>query len=277
MLAGCVAVFAIVSFGGCSKVRNVQASFSDVTNSISKPETKVPESQLEIRNYLVKWDRRYQQNPNDKFTARSYARALRAARRTEQAVAVLQKAVLSDPKDNNLLADYGKALADAGKFQQAAAVLDRAQVPERPSWSIASAQGSVADQIGNHALAQEYYRQALKIAPGEPRVLSNLGLSYALSRELDKAEKVMRQAAAHPRADTRVLQNLSLVLALRGKFEEAEALQRQVLPASDARANIMAIRRMIAQSNTWREISAIDKKKNRRKQTSRKRTRPSRS
>jgi Flp pilus assembly protein TadD len=176
-------------------------------------------------------------------------------------VAVLQKAVLSDPKDNNLLVDYGKALTDVGKFRQAAEVLERAQTPEQPSWSIASAQGSVADQIGNHALAQDYYKQALKIAPGEPRVLSNLGLSYALSRDLPKAEKVMRQAAAHPRADTHVLQNLSLVLALQGKFEEAENLQRQVLTASDARANIMAIRRMISQSKAWREISAIDARK----------------
>lgn len=66
---------------------------------------------------------------------------------------MLQKAVLSDPKDNNLLADYGKALTDVGKFRQAAEVLERAQTPEQPSWSIASAQGSVADQIGNHALA----------------------------------------------------------------------------------------------------------------------------
>ena len=255
------AAVCIVFAGGCSKISSVRASLSDVTGSISKPETRIPESQLEIRNYLVKWEKRYQANPNDKLTARSYALALRAAKRSEQAVAVLQKAVLSDPKDNNLLADYGKALTDVGKFRQAAEVLERAQTPEQPSWSIASAQGSVADQIGNHALAQEYYKQALKIAPGEPRVLSNLGLSYALSRDLPKAEKVMRQAAAHPRADTRVLQNLSLVLALQGKFEEAENLQRQVLPASDARANIMAIRRMISQSNTWREISAIDARK----------------
>lgn len=250
--------FIALSFAGCAKVSQMRASFADVTGSVSKPATKVPDSELEVRRFLAKWSKRYQENPKDKIAARNFARGLRAARRTQQAVAVLQKAVIQNPKDNNLLADFGKALADAGRFKQAAAVLDRAQSPEQPNWSISSAQGSVADQLGKHALAQEFYTQALKVNPGEPRVLSNLGLSYALSRDLPKAERVLRQAARHPRADRRVMQNLSLVLALQGKFGEAEQLQKQVLPAADAMANIAAIKRMISQSNTWREISNID-------------------
>ncbi len=254
-------VAALLSFAGCAKVSNMRASLADVTGSIAKPEKRIPQSQLEIQQYLAKWSRRYRANPRDTVTARN------------QAIAVLQKAIIHNPKDNNLLADYGKALAEAGRLRQAAAVLERAQSPEQPNWSIASAQGSVADQLGSHALAQQYYQQALKIVPGEPRVLSNLGLSYALSRDLPKAEKVLRQAARHPRADTRVLQNLSLVLALQGKFDEAEALQRQVLPAADAKANIAAIRRMIAQSNTWREISAIDARRKGKRKPKRKRTR----
>ena len=253
-MAGAIAL----SFGGCAKVTSMRASLADVTGSVAQPEDRVPEGELEIRRYLAKWDQRYRENSRDTTIARNYARGLRAARRSDQAVAVLQKAVIHDSRNNNLLADFGKALADAGRYQQAANVLDRAQSPEQPNWSISSAQGSVADQMGNHALAQQFYLQALKVAPGEPRVLSNLGLSYALSKDLPKAEQTLRQAAAHPRADTRVLQNLSLVLALQGKFGEAETLQRRVLPASDAMANIASIRRMIAQSNTWREISEID-------------------
>ncbi|MGE3644899.1 MAG: tetratricopeptide repeat protein [Beijerinckiaceae bacterium] len=263
------AVLATVSVGGCAKVRAMRASTADVTGSIAQTTAQMPQGEAEIRQNLAKWDARYKRNPNDKYIARSFARALRMVRRAEQAVAVLQKAVIRHPKDINLLADYGKALADAGRFQEASQVLERAQLPETPNWSILNVQGSVADQLGQQALAQDYYRQALKIAPSEPRILSNLGLSYALSKDLPKAEQVLRQAAAHPRSDTRVLQNLSLVLALQGKFDEAENLQRQVLPASDAAANIASIRRMIAQSNTWREISKLDAE-NRSRRTGRK-------
>lgn len=247
----------LLAFAGCSKVQSVRASLSDVTGSVNQQPVQVPDSEIEVRQFVSKWDRLYRQDPKNKNNARNFARGLRAARRPDQAVAVLQKAVMHDPRDNSLLADYGKALADAGRFQEAANALERAQSPETPSWSILSAQGSVADQMGNHTLAQQYYLQALKHAPGEPRIMSNLGLSYALSKELSKAEQTLRQATAHPRADGRVLQNLSLVLALQGKFDEAENLQRRVLSASDASANIAAIRRMIAQSNTWREISSI--------------------
>ncbi len=56
-------------------------------------------------------------------------------------------------------------------------------------------------------------------------MLSNLGLSYALTKQLPEAEAALREASASPRADARVRQNLALVLALEGKFAEAEADQ----------------------------------------------------
>ena len=106
----------------------------------------------------------------------------------------------------------------------------------------------------HHKAAQVYYQTSLRIAPGEPAVLSNLGLSYALSRNLPEAEQALRQANAHPRADARVRHNLSLVLALQGNFKEAEEIQLKDMPPDQAAANVATIRQMIAQSNTWRDI-----------------------
>jgi Flp pilus assembly protein TadD len=153
-----------------------------------------------------------------------------------------------------VLGAYGKALADAGRYQEAASVLQGAHTPERPNWSVLSAQGSVADRLGEHEQAQRYYQAALKIAPGEPTILSNLGLSYALTKRLAPAEQALRGAAEHPRADGRVRQNLALVLALQGKFEEAERVQAPDVSPEQARANVASIRRMIEQSNSWRDI-----------------------
>ena len=45
--------------------------------------------------------------------------------------------------------------------------------------------------------------------PGEPQVLNNFGLSYALTGELDEAEKTLRQAAASPKATLKMRQNLA--------------------------------------------------------------------
>src|ERR1700730_16574004 len=61
-------------------------------------------------------------------------------------------------------------------------------------------------------------------------------------------------------ADRPVRQNLALVLALEGKFASAEEVARRDLDAKDAAANVAAIRRMIAQSNTWKRIQELDTK-----------------
>jgi len=78
----------------------------------------------------------------------------------------------------------------------------------------------------------------LKIMPGEPSVLSNLGLSYMLSRDLPKAEEVLRQAYADPKADARVRQNLGLVVGLQGRFAEAEQLYSQALTGLRAQRDL---------------------------------------
>jgi Flp pilus assembly protein TadD len=190
----------------------------------------------------------------------NYARALRGMSEHAQAVAILQRLSIKFPHDVEVLAAYGKALAEAGRPREAAEVLAHAHTPERPNWSVLSAQGSVADQLGDHEQAQAYYAAALKIAPAQPHVLSNLGLSYALSKKLPEAEKTLKEAAAAPDADRPVRQNLALVLALEGKFASAEEISRRDLDAKDASANVAAIRHMIAQSNTWKQIQALDSK-----------------
>lgn len=229
-------------------------SLSDMTASIGKPDPVLPSAPEDVRRYTQAWEKRYDSRPYDKETALAFARGLRAQGQFDQAVAVVQKLALKNPEDLEILSAYGKALADAGRLSEAAEVLKQSHRPEKPNWSILSAQGSVADQMGDHGSAQMFYREALKINPGEPAVLSNLGLSLALTRKLDQAEEALRLASAHPKADARVRQNLALVLALQGKFTEAEAVSARDVSPEQAVANVTTIRQMISQSNTWREI-----------------------
>ena len=240
--------------GGCRDT-------GDVTGSIDSGAQAVPTSQTDLRANADTWAKRFDSDPGEKVTSINYAKALRALTQYSQAVAVMQAAAVKAPNDMEILSAYGKALADAGQLQQAADVLSRSYTAERPNWSNMSVQGSVADQLGDHMRAQQYYRDALKIAPGKPNVLNNLGLSYALTKQLPLAEQALRQAADNPRADSRVRDNFALVLALEGKFGEAEKVERQDLSAQAAAANVASIRQMIAQSNSWRDIQTLDAKK----------------
>ena len=244
----------------CKTAQNFGQNFGDVTGSLSAPD-KLPSKPDDLQAYSAAWGRKYEASPNDKTIAINYARSLRALTQFSQAVAIMQNIALKNPNDMDVLGEYGKALADVGRLQEAADVLTRAHRPEMPNWHILSVQGSVADQLGDHAQAQDYYAAALKIVPNEPTVLSNLGLSYALTKNLVQAESTLRLAAAQKTADIRVRQNLALVLALEGKFKEAETVSSQDLSPQDSANNVTAIRNMIAQSSTWKDIQLQSQKK----------------
>ena len=193
------------------------------------------------------WAERYRADPNDAEAAVKYARRLRADGQRPQALAVLERASLQHPKHRGVLAAYGRALADAGDYERALDVLDQAQPPDAPDWRILSVQGAALDQMGRHEEAQRYYATALRIAPDEPSVLSNLGLSYALSKDLVRAEATLRRAASQSRIDPTVRQNLALVMGLQG------GAAAQGLAALPAQANVAHLRQVLAQQNGWRE------------------------
>jgi Flp pilus assembly protein TadD len=232
------AVTAILAagLGGCQ-------TMSDVTGALTaKPETSAsagPQAASEITGD------RYRANPRDADAALAYGQALRANGQRAQAAAVLEQATIAHPGNKALLAAWGRALADNGNFQQAFDVLSRAHTPDNPDWRILSVQGTALDQLGRHEEARNYYTSALKIVPGEPSVLSNLGLSYMLTRDLPKAEQALRQAYASTRADARVRQNLGLVVGLQGRFAEAETIVKADLPPEEAAANVAYLKDML--------------------------------
>jgi Flp pilus assembly protein TadD len=217
------------------------SSDSDVTGSIGAS------SSGDLRRDVDRWGARYRENPEDPEVAINYAQALRATDQRAQAVAVLEQVALRHPQNKALLGAYGRALADVGRFDQALDVLSRAHTPDQPDWRVLSAQGAVLDQLGRHQDAQRHYASALKIQPNNPGVLSNLGLSYALSKDLTQAETTLRRAVALPGADSKVRQNLALVLGLQGRFAEAEAIARADLPPDQAAENVAALRQMVAE------------------------------
>jgi Flp pilus assembly protein TadD len=103
--------------------------------------------------------------------------------------------------------------------------------------------------MAKHEEARRYYMAALKIVPEEPSVLSNLGLSHMLTRELPQAEETLRRAYSNPRADGRVRQNLALVVGLQGRFAEAETIAKGDLPADEAAANVAYLREMLSRKD----------------------------
>jgi Flp pilus assembly protein TadD len=238
------------ALAGCASVKPPEATGS---LGVASPTLSNEE---DGRREADAWGERYRANPGDPEAAIHYAQTLRGSGQRAQAVAVLEQASLRNPKNMELLGAYGRALADVGNYQQALDVLGRAHTPDHPDWRILSAQGAVLDQMGRHEDAQRYYETALKIVPEEPTVLSNLGLSYALSKDLPHAEATLRRAAVGSHVDPRVRQNLALVVGLQGRFAEAESIARADLPPDEAAANVAYLRQMISREQARRSTGA---------------------
>ena len=241
-----------VAVAGCKTTGSI-----DTTGSIAS--APAPRTDADWRRESDALGERFRANPRDPEVAIRYAQALRATGQRSQAAAVLETAALHNPEHRALLGAYGRALADAGNFKQALNVLERAHSPDQPDWRILSVQGAVLDQMGRHEEAQRYYASALKIVPDEPSVLSNLGLSYALSKDLARAEETLRRASARGGNDKRVRQNLALVVGLQGRFQDAETIARADLPPDEAAANVTYLRRMLAQNGSTGSNASLKK------------------
>lgn len=238
-LLASAAILAALTVAGCQTTHN-----AGTTGSIGAQSS--PRTEAEWRRDAEVWGERYRKDTKNAEAAVRYAQALRSTGQRTQAVAVLEQASINNPRDTAVLGAYGRALADAGNFGQALDVLGRAHTPDQPDWRILSAQGAVLDQMGRHEEARRHYTSALKIVPDEPSVMSNLGLSYALSKNLPQAEETLRRAHAQNNREPRVRQNLALVVGLQGRFQEAEELARADLSPDEAAANLDYLRHMLA-------------------------------
>ncbi|PTM97278.1 Flp pilus assembly protein TadD [Mycoplana dimorpha] len=223
----------------------------------SKPVSEMNASELSRAAERI--GKAYEKNPKDRRAGLEYANLLRMTGRNEQSLAVMQQVAIFHPTDREVLAAYGKSQAAAGQLQQALATIQRAQTPDRPDWRLRSAEGAILDQLGRSAEARVRYREALDLQPNEPSVLSNLGMSYVLTRDLRTAETYLRSAAQQPGAESSVRQNLALTVGLQGRFEEAEQIARQELSAEQAEANVAYLRGMLSQQNAWKQLADQDR------------------
>jgi len=200
---------------------------------------------------LAQMAARYKAHPRDKVTIIYYAAALRAAGQPEQAASVIENGLTVHRNDLDLRIAYAKALTAAGRFSQALTVADGSIDPASPDWNALLVKGAILDQNGRNDEARALYTQALLIAPNESSLEANLGLSYAMTNDLEKAEQHLRKAVTMRGANGQVRQNLALVIGLQGRFDESRALFARDLPPEQVEANMSYIRALLTQQNRW--------------------------
>ncbi|MGE3822079.1 MAG: tetratricopeptide repeat protein, partial [Isosphaeraceae bacterium] len=92
--------------------------------------------------------------------------------------------------------------------------------------------GGAYDRKGQFAQADTHYRKALELAPKDAKVWNDVGYSYYLQQRLSDAELAFKTAESLDPGNPKILTNMGLALAAAGKEEEAlTALSRAGGPA----------------------------------------------
>jgi Flp pilus assembly protein TadD len=187
----------------------------------------------------------------------AYADGLEKMGQTEQQLGVLQTLSEQNPTNSKLKSIYGKKLLATGHAAESATVLESIAESNGGDWRTYSALGSAYDQQGQYTKARESYQKALVLQPNQISVLNNMGMSYALEGNLKQAEITLRSALSLPDSKSlpRIRQNLALVIGLQGRFDESRKMASADLPPDEVEANMAYLQKMLAQPNTWQQLS----------------------
>ena len=89
-----------------------------------------------------------------------------------------------------------------------------------------SSLGVALDMAGRHQDALDSYERALRLAPGDLDIATNMAISLSLSDRHDEAVQLMRRTANSPTATVRHRQNLALIYGLANRTDDARATAR---------------------------------------------------
>ncbi|MCR4377487.1 MAG: OmpA family protein [Rhodospirillales bacterium] len=138
------------------------------------------------------------------------ARNLRWSGQTAKAQAVLESARAQFVTDGRYLAELGKVELILGHSASGAALLEDAAAKIGTDWRLYSALGIAQDYQENYVLAEAAYRKALDLCPNDAAVMNNLGISQALSGNLDRAILTLEEALERQDYAAKIEQNLKL-------------------------------------------------------------------
>ena len=139
------------------------------------------------------------------------AHKLRERGSYEDAAKALAQLMIVAPDDVRVVGEYGKVLTQLGRPDQAVPFLARAIQIDGNDWTLYSALGVAYDQADQHAKAHAAYEHALKLKPGQPDVLNNMGVSKMLAGNLNDAQKLLAQASQPGTGGAKIGNNLALL------------------------------------------------------------------
>ena len=172
-------------------------------------------------------------NPENFDAAKGLATAFGKLGAHNEAIEAWQHALKLKPTDTGALRGIGTALIRIDEPEKALPYFEQALTASGEASNdpkLYSGMGVASDMVGEHALAQSFYRTGLKNAPKDLGLRNNLALSLLFSGKAEEAVRELRAVVADRRATRRHRGNLALALVMMGEKSAAASIAGMDLP-----------------------------------------------
>ncbi|MEI7668702.1 MAG: tetratricopeptide repeat protein [Pseudomonadota bacterium] len=158
---------------------------------------------------------------------------------TRQALVILTKAMKDDPKNTDIMRSLANVNIDSGAAEEAIKILNNALLINKTDALLYNSKGVALDLIGKHKEARENFNQAIELAPEDSALFkANLGMSYITTEYYTKAINLLKSVADSAESTPQIRQNLALAFGLKGDRENALKYGLKDLPTKQAEDNI---------------------------------------
>ena len=224
--------------------------FAQAADTAAEPTARQPASTEERAAYgrldplarSVFWSREMEVNPADPVAGVRLAEALRQMGQFDQAAAVGQQVLVTQPQNVDAMLEIGRAHIARGQAFYGIAALEQAKALAPGDWRPLSLLGVAYQQVRRADDARTAWNEALRLSPDNAEVMNNAAMAQMTGGDPAGAETLLRRAVAQPNASLQMRLNLAMALGLQGRIPEAEQIIRRDLPPEAAERNLEWLR-----------------------------------
>ncbi|GEO82503.1 tetratricopeptide repeat protein [Pararhodospirillum oryzae] len=175
----------------------------------------------------------------DLAAALAEAESLRAARRVDEAIAVLEGTAARHPERADPLIDLGDLLRQEERFPEAVAAYTRGLARLSPvdsrHWTVFFGRGVALERSDRWPEAERDFKRALELSPQQPYVLNYLGYSWVDKGEnIDEAKRMIERAVTLRPKDGYIIDSLGWAHYRLGEYDQAvKWLERAIREAPE--------------------------------------------
>jgi len=171
-----------------------------------------------------------------------------AQKQPANAQPILERALVMQPNDPETNYLLGKLLLNGNQPKAAAELFTNGLKSAPASFDLLNGNGIAHDMLNQHARAQGYYQRAISLHPELDlgMVRTNLGMSYLLANEPQKAVEQLKPEAKKPHASPVTRHNLALAYGMLGKNGEAKPLVAKEMTEEDRKLALERLKKYIA-------------------------------